>query len=146
MMWIWSLPNLAKRLERARKGEGPSYIVANTYRFAGTQHVRCNEHRTKEEIEKGRALVIRSRFIRIASGRRGLSAKNRSNSFPKRWLRRSAKRFDRLMRIRIRRWRIDSRIIWLRSIRISRNNNVRPLSKQGFLCPRCNSEKFSVPR
>ncbi len=44
-----------KAVERARRGEGPSYIVANTYRFRGHSMSDAMKYRTKEEAEKARA-------------------------------------------------------------------------------------------
>jgi len=39
---------------RARRGEGPSYLVANTYRFRGHSMSDAMKYRTKEELEKAR--------------------------------------------------------------------------------------------
>jgi pyruvate dehydrogenase E1 component alpha subunit len=46
---------VGKAVERARKGEGPSYIVANTYRFRGHSMSDPMKYRTKEEMEKARS-------------------------------------------------------------------------------------------
>ncbi len=43
-----------KAVTRARKGEGPSYIVANTYRFRGHSMSDPLKYRSKEEAEKAR--------------------------------------------------------------------------------------------
>lgn len=40
--------------ERARRGEGPSYLVANTYRFRGHSMSDAMKYRTKEELEAAR--------------------------------------------------------------------------------------------
>ncbi len=40
--------------ERARNGEGPSYLVANTYRFRGHSMSDAMKYRTKEELERAR--------------------------------------------------------------------------------------------
>ena len=45
---------LGEAAERARKGEGPSYVVANTYRFRGHSMSDPMKYRTKEEFEKAR--------------------------------------------------------------------------------------------
>lgn len=45
----------AKAVERARAGEGPSYIVANTYRFRGHSMSDAMKYRTKDDLEKARA-------------------------------------------------------------------------------------------
>ncbi|HEV7297793.1 MAG TPA: pyruvate dehydrogenase (acetyl-transferring) E1 component subunit alpha [Tepidisphaeraceae bacterium] len=41
-------------VERARKGEGPSYIVADTYRFRGHSMSDAMKYRTKDEMEKAK--------------------------------------------------------------------------------------------
>jgi pyruvate dehydrogenase E1 component alpha subunit len=41
-------------VDRARKGEGPTYLVANTYRFRGHSMSDAMKYRTKEELEKAR--------------------------------------------------------------------------------------------
>ena len=43
-----------KAVERARKGEGPSYIVANTYRFRGHSMSDPLKYRSKDEAEKAK--------------------------------------------------------------------------------------------
>jgi pyruvate dehydrogenase E1 component alpha subunit len=48
------IEELGEAVERARKGEGPSYIVANTYRFRGHSMSDAMKYRTKEELEKAR--------------------------------------------------------------------------------------------
>ena len=40
--------------ERARAGEGPTYLVANTYRFRGHSMSDAMKYRTKEELERAR--------------------------------------------------------------------------------------------
>src|SRR5206468_5066819 len=40
--------------DRARRGEGPSYLVANTYRFRGHSMSDAMKYRTKEEAERAR--------------------------------------------------------------------------------------------
>jgi len=48
------MQEVGKAVERARKGEGPSYIVANTFRFRGHSMSDPLKYRTKEEAEKAR--------------------------------------------------------------------------------------------
>jgi pyruvate dehydrogenase E1 component alpha subunit len=48
------IAELGKALHRARAGEGPSYIVANTYRFRGHSMSDPMKYRTKEEAEAAR--------------------------------------------------------------------------------------------
>ena len=43
-----------KAADRARAGEGPSYIVANTYRFRGHSMSDPLKYRTKEEMERAK--------------------------------------------------------------------------------------------
>ena len=43
-----------RAVDRARAGEGPSYIVANTYRFRGHSMSDAMKYRTKDELEKAR--------------------------------------------------------------------------------------------
>lgn len=44
----------SKAVERARAGAGPSYMVANTYRFRGHSMSDAMKYRSKEEAEKAR--------------------------------------------------------------------------------------------
>ncbi len=48
------IEEFGKAAERARKGEGPSYIVANTYRFRGHSMSDAMKYRTKEEMQRAR--------------------------------------------------------------------------------------------
>jgi pyruvate dehydrogenase E1 component alpha subunit len=48
------IEELSEAVDRARRGEGPSYIVANTYRFRGHSMSDAMKYRTKEELEKAR--------------------------------------------------------------------------------------------
>jgi pyruvate dehydrogenase E1 component alpha subunit len=48
------IEEIGKAAERARRGEGPSYIVANTYRFRGHSMSDPMKYRTKEEAERAR--------------------------------------------------------------------------------------------
>src|SRR6202030_686583 len=41
-------------VERGRSGEGPSFIVADTYRFRGHSMSDAMKYRTKEEIERAK--------------------------------------------------------------------------------------------
>lgn len=43
-----------KAADRARRGEGPSYIVATTYRFRGHSMSDAMKYRTREELEQAR--------------------------------------------------------------------------------------------
>lgn len=51
-------------VDRARNGDGPSLIVAETYRWKGHSRSDKNLYRTKEEIENWRLLDPIPRFIR----------------------------------------------------------------------------------
>jgi pyruvate dehydrogenase E1 component alpha subunit len=46
---------LAQAVDRARKGDGPTYLVANTYRFRGHSMSDPLKYRSKEEAEAARA-------------------------------------------------------------------------------------------
>src|SRR6185503_19790965 len=48
------IDEMSKAAARARSGEGPSYIVANTYRFRGHSMSDPMKYRSKEEAEKAR--------------------------------------------------------------------------------------------
>ncbi len=48
------IEEMSKSVDRARRGEGPSYIVANTYRFRGHSMSDAMKYRTKEEADKAR--------------------------------------------------------------------------------------------
>jgi pyruvate dehydrogenase E1 component alpha subunit len=48
------MAEMSKAAERARRGEGPCYIVANTYRFRGHSMSDPMKYRSKEEAEKAR--------------------------------------------------------------------------------------------
>lgn len=45
---------VSEAAERARKGEGPTYLVANTYRFRGHSMSDAMKYRTKEELDRAR--------------------------------------------------------------------------------------------
>ena len=45
---------LGEAADRARRGEGPSYVVANTYRFRGHSMSDAMKYRTREELEQAR--------------------------------------------------------------------------------------------
>jgi pyruvate dehydrogenase E1 component alpha subunit len=45
---------VGEHAERARRGEGPSYLVANTYRFRGHSMSDPLKYRTKEEMERAK--------------------------------------------------------------------------------------------
>jgi pyruvate dehydrogenase E1 component alpha subunit len=49
------MKEVAKAVDRARKGEGPSYIVANTFRFRGHSMSDPMKYRTREEMEKAKS-------------------------------------------------------------------------------------------
>lgn len=48
------MEEFAKAVERGRNGEGPSYIVANTYRFRGHSMSDAMKYRTREEMQQAR--------------------------------------------------------------------------------------------
>jgi pyruvate dehydrogenase E1 component alpha subunit len=48
------ISEMTKAADRARRGEGPCYIVANTYRFRGHSMSDPLKYRTKEEAEKAK--------------------------------------------------------------------------------------------
>ena len=48
------IAEMGKAVERARSGAGPSYIVADTYRFRGHSMSDAMTYRTKEELERAR--------------------------------------------------------------------------------------------
>ena len=49
------IAEMSKAADRARHGEGPTYIVANTYRFRGHSMSDAMKYRSKEEMEKARS-------------------------------------------------------------------------------------------
>jgi pyruvate dehydrogenase E1 component alpha subunit len=49
------IAEMSKAAERGRRGEGPTYIVANTYRFRGHSMSDAMKYRTKEEMEKAKS-------------------------------------------------------------------------------------------
>src|SRR5690349_13620794 len=48
------ISELTEACDRARRGEGPTYLVANTYRFRGHSMSDAMKYRPKEEAEKAR--------------------------------------------------------------------------------------------
>jgi pyruvate dehydrogenase E1 component alpha subunit len=48
------ITEFGKAVERARAGEGPSYLVANTYRFRGHSMSDAMKYRTKEEMDRAK--------------------------------------------------------------------------------------------
>ena len=48
------IDEMSEAAEHARRGEGPSYLVANTYRFRGHSMSDAMKYRTREEAEKAR--------------------------------------------------------------------------------------------
>jgi pyruvate dehydrogenase E1 component alpha subunit len=48
------IAEMSKVADRARRGEGPTYMVANTYRFRGHSMSDPLKYRTKEEAEKAK--------------------------------------------------------------------------------------------
>ena len=48
------IKEMSEAAERGRRGEGPSYIVANTYRFRGHSMSDAMKYRSKEEMEKAK--------------------------------------------------------------------------------------------
>jgi pyruvate dehydrogenase E1 component alpha subunit len=49
------MKEMKEAADRGRRGEGPSYIVANTYRFRGHSMSDAMKYRTKEEMEKAKS-------------------------------------------------------------------------------------------
>jgi pyruvate dehydrogenase E1 component alpha subunit len=49
------IAEFGKAVERGRNGEGPTFIVADTYRFRGHSMSDAEKYRTKEEKEKAKA-------------------------------------------------------------------------------------------
>jgi pyruvate dehydrogenase E1 component subunit alpha len=49
------MQEVSKGVERARRGEGPSYIVANTFRFRGHSMSDPMKYRAREEMEKAKS-------------------------------------------------------------------------------------------
>jgi pyruvate dehydrogenase E1 component alpha subunit len=49
------MQEVAKAADRARRGEGPSYICANTFRFRGHSMSDPMKYRTKEDMEKAKS-------------------------------------------------------------------------------------------
>ncbi len=49
------IADFGKAVDRARNGGGPTYIVADTYRFRGHSMSDAMKYRTKEEAEKAKA-------------------------------------------------------------------------------------------
>ena len=61
------IQTVSQAADRARRGEGPSYLVANTYRFRGHSMSDAMKYRTKEEMEQARRrdpLVVYERRLR----------------------------------------------------------------------------------
>ncbi len=48
------IKEMTEAAERGRRGEGPTYLVANTYRFRGHSMSDAMKYRTKEEMEKAK--------------------------------------------------------------------------------------------
>ena len=48
------MAEIGKAAERARRGEGPSYVVANTYRFRGHSMSDPMKYLTREDMERAR--------------------------------------------------------------------------------------------
>jgi len=48
------IKEIGEAVDRARRGDGPSYLVANTYRFRGHSMSDAMKYRTKEEHEAAR--------------------------------------------------------------------------------------------
>jgi pyruvate dehydrogenase E1 component alpha subunit len=48
------IQEVSEAAERARNGDGPSYLVANTYRFRGHSMSDAMKYRTKKEMEEAR--------------------------------------------------------------------------------------------
>src|SRR5690606_9313072 len=48
------MDGIAEAIERGRAGEGPSYIVANTYRFRGHSMSDAMKYRSKDEMERAK--------------------------------------------------------------------------------------------
>src|SRR5207253_7851471 len=61
-------------VERARRGEGPAYLVCNTYRFHGHHAGDPLNYREKEEVERWRLQDPIERVKRAAIDRGALHA------------------------------------------------------------------------
>ena len=61
-----STPPRAELIERARRGEGPAYLVCNTYRFHGHHAGDPLNYREKEEVERWR---LQDPIERVNAGR-----------------------------------------------------------------------------
>ena len=48
------IKEMTEAAERGRRGEGPTYLVANTYRFRGHSMSDAMKYRSKEEMEKAK--------------------------------------------------------------------------------------------
>ena len=48
------IAELSEAVNRGRRGEGPTYLVANTYRFRGHSMSDAMKYRSKEEMDKAR--------------------------------------------------------------------------------------------
>ena len=48
------ISEMGKAVDRARSGAGPSYIVADTYRFRGHSMSDAMKYRTKDELDKAK--------------------------------------------------------------------------------------------
>jgi pyruvate dehydrogenase E1 component alpha subunit len=48
------MEGIAEAIDRGRSGQGPSYIVANTYRFRGHSMSDAMKYRTKEEMQRAK--------------------------------------------------------------------------------------------
>jgi pyruvate dehydrogenase E1 component alpha subunit len=48
------IAEITEATDRARRGEGPSYLVANTYRFRGHSMSDAMKYRSREELEQAR--------------------------------------------------------------------------------------------
>jgi pyruvate dehydrogenase E1 component alpha subunit len=69
-MDLWAVHAQASEfVERARRGDGPAYLVCNTYRFHGHHAGDPLNYREKEEVERWRLQDPIERVKKVAADR-----------------------------------------------------------------------------